>query len=69
MDQKTEQITPQYIGRGKLQEIIDCSGATVWRMVKDKRLPAPYRFGKTCVRWSLPEVLAAIQAMTETKEA
>ena len=64
MDQKTEQIT-KYIGRGKLQEMFDCSGATVWRWVKAGKLPAPKRFSSNCVRWSLPEVLAAAKTMTK----
>lgn len=64
LQERADQIT-QYIGRGKVQEMFDISGATVWRMVRDKRLPAPYRFSKNCVRWSLPEIVAAAKAMTK----
>lgn len=63
MDEQAEQLP--YIGRGKVQKIFDVSGATVWRMVRDKRLPEPYRFSKNFVRWSLPEVLTAAKAMTK----
>ncbi len=63
MEQQAEQL--QYIGRGRLQEMFDCSGATVWRWVKAGKLPAPHRFSKNCVRWKMTEVLAAAKAMTK----
>lgn len=38
------------------------SYATIWRQVRDGRLPAPYKLGKRSTRWKVGELRAAMPA-------
>lgn len=43
-------------------DLIDSSGATVWRWVKAGRLPAPKKLGPQSVAWNVGELRRAMAA-------
>jgi predicted DNA-binding transcriptional regulator AlpA len=59
-NQESQQAAKQYVGRRKLELMLDCSAPTIWRMIADGRLPQPKQFGGTCRRWDLGEVNASL---------
>ncbi len=45
-----------------LVRIFACSRATIWRRVKDAKLPAPKKLGPRMVAWNVGEIRRAISA-------
>jgi predicted DNA-binding transcriptional regulator AlpA len=42
--------------------LLDCSGATVWRMVQQGHLPKPHKFGARVSAWSVGELRQVLKA-------
>ena len=49
---------------GEVSEWIGTSQSTIRRLVKDNRFPAPYTFGKRCVRFNAWEVQCWMDDLT-----
>lgn len=45
--------------------LFSCSNATVWRMVKDGRLPAPAKTGPRMTSWRVGDLRKALAAIAE----
>ena len=45
----------------QIAEFLGCSVASVWRDVKEGRIPAPIKIGGR-TRWVMPEMVASIKA-------
>ena len=45
-----------------LEKIFACSRATIWRRVKEAKLPAPKKLGPRMVAWNVGEIRCAISA-------
>lgn len=40
--------------------LFDCSAATIWRWVKESRIPAPKKLGSRITAWNVGELRAAL---------
>ena len=45
-----------------LEKIFACSRATIWRRVKEAKLPPPKKLGPRMVAWNVGEIRSAISA-------
>ena len=52
----------------ELAAMLGVSKATVWRMVRDGRLPKPLKLGERITAWRLDEVEAAIERAQEVQQ-
>ena len=43
-----------------VEALFGCSSATVWRRVKQKTLPKPYKFSPRCTSWQVGELRRAL---------
>ena len=53
----------------EVAEAIGCSRGHVWRLVGQKRLPAPYKTGLRAVRWKESEVQGWIDDLQQKQVA
>lgn len=45
-----------------VEALYACSSATIWRRVKDKRIPAPRKLSERVTAWNVGELRQALQA-------
>jgi predicted DNA-binding transcriptional regulator AlpA len=48
-----------YVAQPVVEGLYDCSGSTVWRMVKRGELPAPHKITDRSSRWQVGELRKA----------
>lgn len=59
---KSRQTTPpEFVTDLFLADYYSVSRATVWRWVKEGRLPAPIKLTPGCTRWRFAEVVAKLE--------
>ena len=68
MPDRTDTV-PQLIQPGDLQRKLAISKATLWRMVKDHRLPTPYHLGGRVRGFDVREVEAMLREMRPERDA
>lgn len=50
-------------------ERVGLSGTTIWRLVRDKRFPAPIRLSTNAIGWRESDVEEWLRSRVDTKEA
>lgn len=50
----------KYLPVKAVARLLSVHPATVWRLVKEGRLPAPYKIGRNTTRWLLSEIEQAL---------
>ena len=56
-------IEKRLIGRAEVEELLGVSRPTVFRMVRDGRLPRPIKIGPKSNRWRGKDILAIVENM------
>lgn len=51
-----------YVRQPVVEALFGCSSATVWRMVKSCRLPAPRKLSNRVTGWNVGQLRQALQA-------
>ncbi|MFZ1548629.1 MAG: transcriptional regulator [Candidatus Nitrotoga sp.] len=51
-----------------VRQLLSCSGATVWRRVRDGQLVAPHRIGSRTTRWNVGELRENLRNLTMGKQ-
>jgi predicted DNA-binding transcriptional regulator AlpA len=59
----------QLASTSKRPGLLPVSPTTIWRMVKAREFPQPFKLGKKCTVWDAAEVESFIQRQRVTQEA
>jgi len=66
MNQTTQKLTDFLLRRKEVEKIAGISRASVYRLVKAGKFPAPVNLGTGAVRWRQSDVIAWQQSLTTT---
>jgi prophage regulatory protein len=67
MYQTTEQLPPDYLlPRKTVEKLSGLSRASIYRLIKAGKFPAPFSLGTGAVRWKQSDVVAWQSSLTKT---
>lgn len=69
MNQTANQIADFLLRRKEVEELAGISRASIYRMMKAGKFPAPVSLGTGSVRWKQSDVIAWQQSLTTTARA
>jgi prophage regulatory protein len=64
MDQTAQKLTDFFLRRREVERIAGISRASIYRLIKAGKFPAPVSLGTGSVRWKQSDILAWQQSLT-----
>lgn len=66
MNQTAQQLTDFLLRRKEVERIAGISRASIYRLIKAGKFPAPYSLNTGAVRWKQSDVIAWQSSLTKT---